>query len=397
MELVIVLAKTEKKIFASTFSREMVQNWQFPEEYLSFGTKQPSDTLQVVGMLPFAQMPGGASKVYSEAFDMTQLINYAVSNTTCSMVYGSRFDYNDKEFQTIVTRTTQGLYLLGSPAIQLYNLFPKIGKLLFFARKKLRDIFAANKRHHLMLLNRLKKTLNPDMCRGVADAFLVRQQQHEEAGITNSHYHNDNLLVTVMNLFSAGTETTATTLRWALMFMAKYPKIQDDVRQELKRVIGDRQVQVEDRQNLPLTDAVIHETQRFANIVPLAIFHKTSENIVFKNYLIEKGTTIIPVLTSVLHDESEWERPSTFYPNHFLNKDGKFRKRDAFLPFSAGRRMCPGESLARMELFIFFITLLQHFRFSPAPGVTEEELDLTPRIGGTLSPQLHKLCAIPIK
>lgn len=65
--------------------------------------------------------------------------------------------------------------------------------------------------------------------------------------------------------------------------------------------------------------------------------------------------------------------------------------------FFIGRRMCPGESLARMELFIFFITLLQHFRFSPAPGVTEEELDLTPRIGGTLSPQLHKLCAIPIK
>ncbi|KAM4713323.1 LOW QUALITY PROTEIN: cytochrome P450 2K1-like [Anableps anableps] len=335
-------------------------------------------------------------KFKAEAFNMTQPISYAVANIICSMVYGSRFKYSDSEFKTIVNRTSQGLHLLGTPAIQLYNLFPRIGKLVFFARKKIMDIFAANKRHHMMLLNHLKETLNPDMCRGVADAFLVLHQQHQEAGITNSHYHNDNLLVTIMNLFAGGTETTSTTLRWALLFMAKYPKIQDQVREELKRVIGDRQVQVKDRQNLPFTDAVIHETQRVANVLPLAIFHRTNQNIIFQGYSIEKGTTVIPVLTSVLQDENEWEKPTIFYPAHFLNKDGKFFKRDAFLPFSAGCRACPGESLVRMELFIFFATLLQHFRFSPPPGVTEEELDLSPCVGGTLSPQPHKLCAIPL-
>ncbi|MEQ2183378.1 Cytochrome P450 2K1, partial [Goodea atripinnis] len=217
-----------------------------------------------------------------------------------------------------------------------------------------------------------------------------------ESGITDSHYHNDNLLMTVMNLFTAGTETTSTTLRWALLFMAKYPKIQDQVQEELSSVIGGRQVQVEDRQNLPFTDAVIHETQRVANIAPFAISHRTSQDVTFQGHFIEKGTPVIPVLTSVLHDESEWEKPNIFYPGHFLSSDGRFLKRDAFMPFSAGRRMCPGESLARMELFIFFTTLLQHFQFTPPPGVTEEELDLSPQVGGTLSPQPHKLCAIPL-
>lgn len=131
-----------------------------------------------------------------------------------------------------------------------------------------------------------------------------------------------------------------------------------------------------------------------------------------------QGTTVYPLLTSVLYDETEWERPHTFYPAHFLDKDGNFVKRDAFMAFSAGlwargsrqcsrlpaddlplssltgRRVCIGESLARMELFIFFTTLLQHFRFSPPPGVSEDELDLTPRVGFTLNPSPHKLCAV---
>ncbi|XP_038582469.1 cytochrome P450 2K1-like isoform X2 [Micropterus salmoides] len=272
-------------------------------------------------------------KFKGEAFDTTQPMNYAVSNIICSIVYGSRFEYDDPEFTSLVDRTNRNIQLAGSPSIQ-------------------------------------------------------------ESGITNSHFHDNNLMITVLNLFAAGTDTTATTLRWGLLLMAKYPKIQDQVQEELNRVIGSRQVQVKDRKNLPFTDAVIHETQRLANIAPMALPHKTSQDITFQGHFIKKGTTVYPLLTSVLYDESEWESPHTFYPAHFLDKDGKFVKRDAFMPFSAGRRICLGESLARMELFIFFTTLLQHFRFSPAPGVSEDELDLTPRVGLTLNPSPHKLCAV---
>ncbi|KAF1376953.1 hypothetical protein PFLUV_G00216860 [Perca fluviatilis] len=200
---------------------------------------------------------------------------------------------------------------------------------------------------------------------------------------------------TVINMFGAGTDTTATTLRWGLLFMAKNPKIQDQVQEELSREIGSRKVQVEDRKNLPFTDAVIHETQRLASILPIAVPHKTSQDITFQGHFIKKGTTVYPLLTSVLYDESEWERPHSFYPAHFLDKDGKFFKREAFMPFSAGwSQDFSGESLARMELFIFFTSLLQHFRLLPPPGVSEDELDLTHNVGFTLSPSPHKLCAV---
>ncbi|XP_042246078.1 cytochrome P450 2K1-like [Thunnus maccoyii] len=337
---------------------------------------------------------GVFKKFKGEAFDTTQPMNYAVSNIICSMVYGSRFEYDDPEFTSLVDRTNRNILIGGSPSIQLYNLFPWIGK-LFSDRKEILQLSQFNKEQNLKLFSRLKETLNPQNCRGFVDAFLVRKQNLEESGITNSHFHNENLLYTVLNLFAAGTDTTATTLRWALLLMAKYPKIQDQVQEELSRVIGSRQVQVEDRKNLPFTNAVIHETQRLANIAPMALPHKTSRDITFQGFFIKKGTTVYPLLTSVLYDESEWEHPHTFHPAHFLNKDRKFVKRDAFMPFSAGRRICLGESLARMELFIFFTTLLQHFRFTTPPGVSEDELDLTPRVGMTLNPSPHKLCAVP--
>ncbi|XP_063351792.1 cytochrome P450 2K1-like isoform X2 [Pelmatolapia mariae] len=332
-------------------------------------------------------------KFKGEAFDTTQAINCAVSNIICSIVYGSRFEYNDPEFTSLVDRTNRIVRLGGSPSIQMYEMFPSILKWTA-DRKEGFKLAAANKMQNLAFFHRLKETLNPQMCRGFVDAFLVRKQNLEESGITNSHFHDDNLLITVMNLFAAGTETTSTTLRWGLLLMAKYPKIQDEVQEELRRVIGDRQVQVADRKTLPFTDAVIHEIQRLSSIVPTALPHKTTRDITFQGHFIEKGTTVFPLLTSVLHDPSEWERPHSFYPAHFLDKEKKFVKRDAFIPFSAGRRVCLGESLARMELFLFFTTLLQHFRFTPAPGVSEDELDLTPVVSITLSPSIHKLCAV---
>ncbi|XP_053095087.1 cytochrome P450 2K6-like [Pangasianodon hypophthalmus] len=138
-----------------------------------------------------------------------------------------------------------------------------------------------------------------------------------------------------MNLFVAGTDTTSTTLRWGMLLMAKYPHIQVRVHEEIDRVIGGRQPVVEDRKNLPYTDAVIHEIQRLANIIPMSLPHTTS-----------------------------W------------------------------RRVCLGESLARMELFLFFSSLLQHFRFTPPPGVSEDQLDLTGVVGITVNPSPHKLCAV---
>ncbi|KAI9999631.1 hypothetical protein NQD34_018328 [Periophthalmus magnuspinnatus] len=288
----------------------------------------------------------------------------------------------------MVARANENIQLSGSASIQLYNMFPR----LFYwinNRKKIWRNASENVNDIQNLITGLKETLNPERCRGFVDRFLVQKRKEEDKQNLKTQYHEKSLIFSVGSLFAAGTDTTASTLRWGLLFMAKYPDIQSQVQQELDREVGSRQICVEDRKNLPYTDAVIHETQRVANIIPLSIPHKTSRDVTFQGYFIKKDTVVIPLLSSVLYDENEWESPHAFNPSHFLDKDGKFIKREAFLPFSAGRRMCLGEGLAKMELFLIFSNLLQHFRFSPAPGVREEDLLLTPYVGFTLTPSPH--------
>ncbi|KAM9354933.1 cytochrome P450 2K4-like [Pholidichthys leucotaenia] len=327
-----------------------------------------------------------------EAFNVYQSLNIASANIVCSLIYGNRFEYDDPEFRSLVDRACRNNTLMFSFSVQMYNLFPWIGK-WFPGTREFQESFAANRKHHLGLIRRCHETLDPQSCRGFVDAFLVHKSILEESGITNSHFHEENLLITILNLFAGGTDTAALTLKRGLELMAGYPKIQDQVHEEVSRVIGERQVRTKDMLHLPFTNAVVHEIQRLAAIAPLALPRRVTKNITFQGHFIRKGTTIFPFLLSVLRDESEWEHPNTFYPAHFLDKDGKFVKRKAFLPFSAGQRICPGESLGKMELFILFCTLIQHFRFTPPPGVSEEELNLG-HSSGYFTPSL-KLCAVP--
>ncbi|XP_063298141.1 cytochrome P450 2K1-like isoform X2 [Pelobates fuscus] len=322
-------------------------------------------------------------------FDNKMIINGAVSNVIVSVLLGHRFDYNDPLFLKLMGLINSNVMILGTPMILLYNMLPSLVRLLpgshniiFENVRKMNTFIKETFAKH-------KDQLDMNDQRNLIDAYLVKQQEEKPKGL---FFHDENLTGLVGNLFSAGTETTSTTLRWGILLMMKYPEIQKNVQNEIDNVIGSSQPQTEHRKDMPYTDAVIHEIQRYGNIVPNNVPHATTRDVTFRGYFIPKGTEVIPLLTSVLQDKAYFERPEEFYPQHFLDSKGQFVKNEAFLPFSAGRRSCAGENLAKMELFLFFTRLMQTFTFQPPPGV---EVDLTPLYSITLSPSAHEICALP--
>uniref|UniRef100_A0A7N8WXZ2 Cytochrome P450 2J2-like n=1 Tax=Mastacembelus armatus TaxID=205130 RepID=A0A7N8WXZ2_9TELE len=317
----------------------------------------------------FIYMSNEIANQKGKPFSPILIIRNGVSNIICSLVFGHRFEYGNEKF--------------------LYNAFPMVMKHLPGPHQTLKKIYGEVINFVKTEIKKHKEDWDPSEPRNFIDCYL--KEIHRVNGEVDTDFHEDNLVMCSFDLFGAGTETTSTTLLWALLYMATYTEIQEKVQAEIDAVLGQsRQPSMEDRANLPYTDAVIHEVQRMGNIAPLSVPHVTNRELQLEGYTIPKGVTVIPNLTSVLFDKKEWETPDTFNPRHFLNEEGKFVKPAAFIPFSAGKRVCLGENLARMELFLLFTSLLQCFTFSMPPGVKSV---LTPCFGLTLSPSPYEICA----
>ncbi|KAM3620490.1 uncharacterized protein V6R79_024303 [Siganus canaliculatus] len=354
--------------------------------YFGLGKK----SLEPVILNEFVHCAKEFEQYQGKPFNPLLTVNNAVSNIICSLVFGHRFEYSDEQFRILMGWFEKALQLQGSIWGKLYNSFPMLMRRLPGPHQKILGIWNNTKDFLRKELQDHKKNWEPSDLRDYIDCYL--NEIHKNKGQADNTFEEENLVICVLDLFVAGSETTSTTLRWGFLYMAKYPEIQEKVQAEIDRVIGQsRQPSMEDRVNLPYTDAVIHEIQRIGNIVPLGVPRMTNTDIELQGYTIPKGTMIIPNLTSVLLDKNEWETPLTFNPGHFLNAEGKFAKQAAFIPFAAGKRLCLGENLAKMELFLFFTSFMQRFTLSMPAGVNPV---LDAKFGVTMAPQHYEICAV---
>uniref|UniRef100_A0A8D0EK26 Cytochrome P450 2J6-like n=1 Tax=Strix occidentalis caurina TaxID=311401 RepID=A0A8D0EK26_STROC len=304
---------------------------------------------------------------------------HSISNVICAVVFGYHFSDEDKTFHELISATEYLFKFLGSFVHQLYEIFPWLMCCLPGPHKKALSCYEVLSSFARNEIRRHVERGMPDEPQDFIDFYLVEMEKHDE----------ENLVYVINDLFLGGSETSSTTLYWGLLFMVK-------VQKELDAVLGPSQlICYKDRRELPYTNAVVHEIQRFSNIVFVGMPRVCVRNTTLLGFPIKKGTIIMPNIASVLYDPEQWETPRQFNPGHFLDKEGKFVSREAFLPFSAGKwhRVCLGEHLARTELFIFFASLLRAFTFRLPEGVTK--ISTEPILGGTLQPHPYRLCAIP--
>ncbi|KAM5236364.1 LOW QUALITY PROTEIN: cytochrome P450 2B4-like [Ctenodactylus gundi] len=332
-------------------------------------------------------------KTQGASLDPTFLFHSVTANIICSIVFGERFNYQDPEFLRLLCLLNEIFTVVSSFYSQVFELLSGILKYLPGPHTRAQTVIQELKDFVTANIERHRETLNPSAPRDLIDSFLLRMDQ--ERSVPESEFHSKNLVHTVLGLFFAGTETSSTTLRYALLLLLKNPDVLEEVQEEIDRVIGLHcPPALEDQVKMPYTNAVIHEVQRYSDLTPIGIPHCVLQDTYFRGYHLPKNTTVYPVMNSVLYDPKHFEKPDTFYPGHFLDAQGNFRKQEAFIPFSMGKRSCLGESLARSELFLLLTSLLQSFSLGSPKA--PEDIDLTPQVNGLGKlPPVFQLCFLP--
>ncbi|XP_062987899.1 cytochrome P450 2J2-like [Elgaria multicarinata webbii] len=332
------------------------------------------------------------ARAKGQPLDPSLPITNAASNVICAATFGHRFSLEDEKFQKLIEALEVGLKFVGSISYFLYEMFPWIMKRLPGPHKKAIAAFELVLSFAREETEKHKEQQPFHEPRDFIDFYLL--QMEKSRNDPNSTYDEENLAQCIHDFFLAGTDTTSTSLRWALLLLTNHPDIQDKVYKEIEDVFGSSpSICYQDIRELPYTNAVIHEMQRSKYAVSFGLPRQCAKDVNLKGYLIPKGAYLIPDLRSVLLDPERWESPEKFNPNHFLDKDGNFVAREEFLPFGAGARVCPGEQLARIELFIFLTSLLRTFRFQLPEGVKKLNSDAIIRL--TFSPYPYKICAVP--
>ncbi|XP_068579770.1 cytochrome P450 2D15-like [Cebidichthys violaceus] len=288
------------------------------------------------------------------------MFHNAASNIVCQVLFAKQFDYEDEFMKFFVGLFKETSKIINGRWGMIYDSVPMVRNLPLPFQKAFKLFKAAHERRLAMLAEN-KKTRVPGKPRHFIDSYL---DEMDKRGDDGSSFSEDQLCAYILDLHFAGTDTTANTLLVAFLYLMNYPQIQERCQQEIDNVLGGKdEASFEDRHQMPYVQAVIHEVGRMADTVPLSVFHCTTKDTELMGYSIPRGTMIIPNLSSVLHEEGQWKSPREFNPDNFLNEQGEFVKPEAFMPFSAGSRMCLGEGLARMELFLMVVTLLRRFKF----------------------------------
>ncbi|XAR50253.1 hypothetical protein NMG60_11004528 [Bertholletia excelsa] len=187
----------------------------------------------------------------------------------------------------------------------------------------------------------------------------------------------------LQDMLSGGIETTSTTLEWTISELLRHTHILEKLQNEVRQIAGGKLYPTEDDLvKMNYLKAVIKETLRLHPPLPLLIAHESTEDANVMGYDIRAGTQVIINAWAIARDPLTWEYPEEFRPERFLNSSKDFKGKDfEFIPFGAGRRICPGMLLAMIISELALANLVNNFDISLPSGACGEELDMSEATG----------------
>nr|D5JBX1.1 RecName: Full=Germacrene A hydroxylase; AltName: Full=Germacrene A oxidase; Short=BsGAO [Barnadesia spinosa]ADF43083.1 germacrene A oxidase [Barnadesia spinosa] len=210
---------------------------------------------------------------------------------------------------------------------------------------------------------------------------LLRLKDSAELPLTS-----DNVKAVILDMFGAGTDTSSATIEWAISELIRCPRAMEKVQTELRQALnGKERIQEEDIQELSYLKLVIKETLRLHPPLPLVMPRECREPCVLAGYEIPTKTKLIVNVFAINRDPEYWKDAETFMPERFENSPINIMGSEyEYLPFGAGRRMCPGAALGLANVELPLAHILYYFNWKLPNGARLDELDMSECFGATV-------------
>lgn len=347
----------------------------------------------------------GATDETTPAIDIgqvgfTSLLNLLSSTFFSVDLVGPDSDLDESEFKELVWNI---LELMGAPNIA--DFFPvfkpfdpqgikrRMRKLLL----RVFEIFDKVIDQRLKSRDGNNSTNNNGVvvAKDVLDALLnIHEENNEEFSLVD-------LRILLLDLFIAGTDTTSSTIEWAMSELLRNPEKLIKAQAELHQVIGKgNPVEESNISKLPYLQAIIKEALRLHPPGPFLIPRKADKEVELGGFTIPKNAQVFVNSWAIGRDPSLWEKPDLFEPERFMLQGSSsnidYKGQDfELIPFGAGRRICAGLPLAHRMLPLIVGSLIHSFDWKLGDGVTPEEMDMEEKIGAAMR-KAKPLRAIPI-
>ncbi|KAL8229215.1 hypothetical protein R6Q57_014115 [Mikania cordata] len=309
-----------------------------------------------------------------------------LSNTIFSKDLTDPYEDSGKEFKEVI-----GNIMVEAGKPNLVDFFPVLKKIdpqgirrrLSIHIGKVLVIFDELIEERLQM-GRLKQDDVLDVC--------LKMIQDNPDEITQAHIRS-----LFLDLFVAGTDTTSSTLEWAMTELLRHPHTMTKAKEELEEVISKGKIVKEnDVLRLPYLSCIVKETLRLHPTVPLLLPRKVDKQVNLSGYTIPEGTQVLVNAWAIGRDPTMWDNPLTFKPERFLDSGLDVRGQHFnLIPFGAGRRICPGLPLAIRMIPMMLGSLLNNFDWKIDTKIQPEALDMTEKFGITLA-KAKPLCVVPI-
>ncbi|XP_027362488.1 cytochrome P450 71D11-like [Abrus precatorius] len=329
--------------------------------------------------------------------NISQLALLSIYNIISRVVFGKK----SKDHEKIISLLKQGAMLAGGFGIG--DLFPsaKWLQLVTGLRAKLERL---NRQIDLILENIIiehkeakskSKERQGKVERDLVDALLKFQDGNDnkqDICLTDDHIKG-----IIMDIFAAGGETSAVIVDWAMVELVKDPRVMKKVQDEVREMFNMKgRVDATCINELKYLQLVIKETLRLHPPAPLLIPRECRQTCEIHGYNIPIKSRIIVNAWAIGRDPKYWTEPERFYPERFIHSSIDYKGSSfEYIPFGAGRRICPGSIFGLINVELALALLLYHFDWKLPNEMKAEELDMTEQFGLTAK-RKQDLYLIPI-